>query len=95
MRPRQERGIAEQRDAAEHDLRRDEIEDRLEERPRIVLENLRHLRRHQIARLRLAQAMTSGRISGGGIEVPWLLPLASVQKSASCSGVVGRYQTML
>ena len=43
----------------------------------------------------LLQAMTSGRSSGGGIEVPWHLPLASVQKSASFSGVVGRYQTML
>ena len=43
----------------------------------------------------LLQATTSGRMSGGGIEVPCDLPLASVQKSASCSGVVGRYQTML
>ena len=43
----------------------------------------------------LIQATTSGRISGGAIEVPWLLPVASVQKSASFSGVVGRYQTML
>ena len=43
-----------QRDAPEHGLRRDEIEDRLEERPRIALENLRDLRRHQRAGLRLA-----------------------------------------
>ena len=34
----------EERHAAEHDLRRDEIEDRLEEWPRIALENLRDLR---------------------------------------------------
>ena len=30
-----------------------EIEDRLEERPRVALEDLGHLRRHQLARLRL------------------------------------------
>ena len=44
----------------------------------------------------LMAAVTSGRISGGGIAVPWQRPLASVQRSTSArSGSTGRYQTML
>jgi len=44
----------------------------------------------------LISATTSGRISGGGIEMPWQWPAASVQRRGSVSRKsVGRYQMWL
>ena len=92
-----EGGIAEQRHAPEHGLRRFEIEDRLEERLRRAGEDFGDLGRDEDARaVALIAAVISGRINGGGIAVPWHRPVASVQRSTSVvSRSVGRYQTML
>ena len=44
----------------------------------------------------LILAVTSGRISGGGIEMPWQCPVASVQScGSSVRPSVGRYQMWL
>ena len=37
-------------------------------------------------------ATGAGRISGGGIEMPWFLPPSSVNRSRSASAPAGRYQ---
>ena len=40
----------------------------------------------------LSASTTSGRMSGGGIEVPWRRPFASVHMASKLSGSAGRNQ---
>ena len=86
--------LAEQRDAAEHEPRRSEIMDRLEDRLRGTDEDVGDHGASSARASAFTAAMTSGRINGGGI-CSWRRPDASVLRSASAAVSVGRYQTML